>query len=135
MITTVVADEDELRDELRKVEGLAEANVRIVAPAAKLSRLNWLTNQDDDARADAGRAAETTASALGGGASVQVDRFSEDADAAQAVADALRTIQPDEVVVLTRPGDDSSWLEDQTVRASFEGADVPVRHLALDERR
>lgn len=57
MITTV-ADESELRDELA---GAGE--VRVVAPAAKVSRLAWLTGAEDDARAEADRAAQSAAEA------------------------------------------------------------------------
>jgi hypothetical protein len=133
VVTTVVADEAELGSRLRGLLGDDEAVVRVVAPAAKLSWLGWLTNAEDRARAEAREAAERTAEAIGGAADVRVDRASQDSDAAQAVADALRNFPADEIVVLTRPDEDASWLEDEALRASFESFGVPVTHVELPD--
>jgi hypothetical protein len=129
IVTTVPADEAELR------EHLADADeVRVVAPAADVSFLGWLTNADDDARREAMEAADRVASALEGEAEVEIDRTSHDSDAAQAIEDALRDFQADEIVVLTRPGDDTTWLEDETARAALEKHGLPVRRLELAPR-
>ena len=130
VVTTSAADEADLARELRGVidEG---ARVRVVAPAAKLSWLDWLTNDEDRARAEARQAAERTAEAIGGGAEVHIDRTSQNSDAAQDVEDALRRFPADEILVLTRPDEDASWLEEEAVRASFERFGVPVRHVTL----
>jgi hypothetical protein len=133
VVTTVLADEADLGRELRGLLGGEEAVVRVVAPAAKLSWLDWLTNDEDRARAQARHAAERTAEAIGGDAQVRIDRTSQDSDAAQAVEDALRNFRADEIVVLTRPGEDASWLEEEAVRASFERFGVPVKHVALPD--
>ena len=130
MVTTTVADEDELRDELAGAEV-----IRIVAPAAKVSRLAWLTGAEDDARAEADRAAQSAAEAALGQASVEVDPTSQNTDAAQDVDDALRTFDPEEIVVVTRHGEESTWLEDEALRKAVEGSGVPVRHLELRESR
>ena len=126
VVTTTVADEQELRDELADAD-----EVRVVAPAAKVSRLAWLTGAEDDARVEADRAAQSAAEAALGQAKVEVDPTSQNTDAAQDVADALRTFQPDEVVVVTRSDEESTWLEDEALRKAVEEAGVPVRHLEL----
>jgi hypothetical protein len=131
VVTTVVADEAELQEQLREVLGDDIAAVRVVAPAAKLSWLDWLTNDEDRARAEAREAAGRAADAIGGDAEVSVDRTSQDSDAAQAVADALRNFPADQIVLVTRPGEDASWLEDEAARVSFEAFGVPVRHVEL----
>ena len=126
VVTTTVADESELRD------AIADADeVRVVAPAAKVSRLAWLTGAEDDARAEADRAAQSVAEAAIGEAEVEVDPTSQNTDAAQDVDDALRTFHPDEVVVVTRGGEESTWLEDEALRKAVEDSGVPVRHLEL----
>ena len=102
VVTTVPADEAELRHELGDAD-----EVRVVAPAARISWLDWLTNAEDDARAEAARAAEQVAEAVGDSASVHVDETSRNTDAAEDVADALRTFDADEIVVLTRSGEDA----------------------------
>jgi GTP-dependent phosphoenolpyruvate carboxykinase len=126
VVTTTVADEAELHDELADAD-----EVRVVAPAAKVSRLAWLTGAEDDARVEADRAAQSVAEAVVGEAAVEVDPTSQNTDAAQDVDDALRTFHPDEVVVVTRSGEESTWLEDEALRKAVEESGVPVRHLEL----
>jgi hypothetical protein len=133
VVTTVPADEARLAAELRRLAG-DEATIRIVAPAARISKLDWLTNAEDDARADASEAADRTAAAIGDQVSVQVDTSSQDTEPAQAIEDALRNFPADEVVVVTSPGEESTWLEDETVRAAFDRSGVPVRHIELPPR-
>jgi hypothetical protein len=126
VVTTVAADEAKLREELAEAD-----EIRVVAPAANVSWLGWLTNAEDDARAEAARAAAQVADALRGEARVEVDSTSQNTDAAEDVTDALRTFPADEIVVLTRPGEDTSWLEDEAVRAAVDAHGIPVRHLEL----
>jgi hypothetical protein len=135
VVTTVVADEVELARRLREVLGGEEAVVRVVAPATKLSWLEWLANDEDRARSEAREAAERTADALEGDAEVRIDRAAQDSDAAQAVEDALRNFPAEEIVVLTRPDEDSSWLEEDAVREAFDSFRVPVRHVELPDER
>jgi hypothetical protein len=130
VVTTVSAPEGRLADELQRIAG-DEANIRIVAPAARISKLDWLTNAEDDARAGAAEAAGRTAAAAPSDASVQVDTTSQDTEPAQAIDDALRNFPADEVIVVTSPGEDSTWLEDETVKATFDRSGVPVRHIEL----
>ena len=126
VVATVPADERQLR------EVTADADeIRVVAPAADVSFLEWLTNAEDDARREAAEAAERVASAAEGEARVEVDRTSENTDAAQAIRDALREFPADEIVVVTRPGEDATWLEDETLRAALDAPGIPVRHLEL----
>jgi ABC-type sugar transport system substrate-binding protein len=124
LVTTVVSDEERLREEIP--EG---AEVRVVSPATKVSPLDWLTNAEDDARAEAAEAAERTAQALEGKASVAVDRTSQNTDAAENVRDALRQFPADEIVVVTSPAADDSWLEEDAVREALRAPGVPVRRV------
>jgi hypothetical protein len=128
VVTTAVADESELRDELAGAE-----RVRVVAPAAKISKLDWLTGAEDDARAEADRAAQTAAEAALGQASVEVDPTSQNTDAAQDVEDALQTFDADEIVVVTRAGEEKTWLEDDALQKAVNESGVPVRHIELDK--
>ena len=61
VITTEVAD-SVLRELVRSHAG-ADAEMLVVAPASELSRLDWLTNAEDDARSEAAALAGTTAEA------------------------------------------------------------------------
>jgi GABA permease len=131
LVTTVAADEATLGDELRRAVGRDDANVVIVAPATSLSTLDWLANDEDAARLEASRAADAAAEALDAD-EVSIDRGSHDSNVAEAVADALRNFHPDEIVVVTRPGERSNWLEDEAVKTAFESSTAPVRHVELD---
>jgi hypothetical protein len=126
VVTTAVADESELRDELAGAE-----RVRVVAPAAKISKLDWLTGAEDDARAEADRAAQSAAEAVLGQASVEVDPTSQNTDAAQDVEDALQTFDADEIVVVTRAGEEKTWPEDEALQRAVNKSGVPVRHVEL----
>lgn len=126
VVTTARADEARLRREIP--EG---AEVRVVAPAAKISPLDWLTNDEDDARAEAAQAAEGAAEALDGESAVEVDRTSQNTDAAQDIRDALREFPADEIVVVTSPDAEQTWLEEDTVREALAAPGVPVRRVEL----
>jgi len=130
LVTTAATDSSALSDGLREAIGDDDATVRVVAPATKISRLDWLTNDEDAARSDARRAADSATEAVET-SSVEVDRTSHDTDAAQAVADALRTFAADEIVVVTRSGDESTWLDDAAVDAALEASGLPVRRVVL----
>ncbi len=126
VVTTVPAEESSLREALPDAD-----EIRVVAPAADVSFLEWLTNDEDDARREADEAARRVASAAGDDTRVEIDRTSESTDAAQAIRDALRDFPADEIVVVTRPGDEATWLEDETVRTALDAHGTPVRHLEL----
>ena len=118
----VVATEPPDEAALREQVGDAD-EIRVVTPAAKVSRLTWLTGAEDDARAEAAETAEQIAEAIGG----EVDRTSQNTDAAQDVEDAVRTFRPDEIVVHT--GSDESMFEDDAVRKALDESGVPVRRI------
>lgn len=126
VVTTVRADESSLREAVGDADEL-----RVVAPAADVSFLEWLTNDEDDARRDAREAAESVASAAEDDTRVEIDRTGESTDAGQAIEDALRDFPADEIVVVTRRGDDATWLEEEAVRAALDAPGIPVRHLEL----
>ena len=130
LVTTVPGEPNKLSAELRRVIGHDDANVLVVAPATNVSPLQWLANDEDAARGEARRAAEDAAKAVDS-PSVAIDPTSHDADAAQAVADAPRNFDADEIVVVTRPGDESNWLEDDALAVALAGTHVPVRRVEL----
>jgi hypothetical protein len=118
----VVATEPPDEAALREQVGDAD-EIRVVTPAAKVSRLTWLTGAEDDARAEAVKTAEQIAASIGG----EVDRTSQNTDAAADVEDAVRTFRPDEIVV--HAGPDDSMFEDDMVRKALEDSGVPVRRI------
>ena len=128
VVATTSPDPDQLKQAVAGSEDGVE--FRVVAPATKIGKLDWLANAEDDARASAARAADDTAAALADTGSVAVDRTSHNTDPAPDIDDALRNFAADEIVVITSAGD-SEWLEDETVRAAIESSGLPVRTLEL----
>jgi len=98
----------------RPVELLREAlgddvdELRVVVPAVKQSRRQWLTNADDDAREEAEEAAASIADAT----SDAVEADAGDSDPLQAAEDALAEFEADELVVVTHPDEEATWLEE-----------------------
>ena len=88
--------------------------LRGVVPAVHQSRLQWLTNADDDARERADDAASSIADAL---PSRETEASAGDSDPLLAAEDALRTFAADEVVVVTRPDEEATWLEQGNTQA------------------
>ena len=109
VVATAPVEEKILRDRVREHTG-TDAEVRVVAPASDLSPLEWLATDEDEARreaADIARLAERAVQPEAGRVETEVG----DPDPVQAIEDALRQFPADEVVVVTRPGDDAGWLE------------------------
>ena len=105
--------------------------IHVVAPAVKQSRLQWLTNAEDDARAEAEQTAAKVAQETAGEAQ-RVEAEAGDSDPLLAVEDALRTFDADEIVVVVRKGDDASWLEEgaaETIADRFP--QLPVKTVEL----
>jgi hypothetical protein len=127
VVVTTPVEEDVLRREIRRLAGDG-AKVKVVAPAT-VSALDWLTNAEDDARAEAKDIAEGTVESLGSAelASAEVG----DNDPVQAIEDALRTFRADEILVVTRPEEQADWLEQGVFEDDLSRFGVPVSHLVV----
>jgi hypothetical protein len=128
VITTEVADAA-LRDLVRNRAG-DDAEMLVVAPASEISRLDWLTNAEDDARTDAASLASETAQAS---PTENSEASVGDSDPLQAIEDALRTFHADEILVVTRPDDQAGWLEQGTGKTARARFPVPVTHVTVTE--
>ena len=131
VITTVPAEGDLLRERVRAHTGAEDAEVRVVAPASDVSPLEWLASDEDAAREEAAAKADESARAVAPEARV-TDAEVGDTDPVQAIEDALREFPADELLVVTRPGDEAGWLEKGAAREAFERFDVPVTHLVVE---
>ena len=120
----------ELLAELRQHARGRRTDVLVVTPALNSPLKHWVSDEDGaraaaaerlDASLDAMRAAGMTARGEIG-----------DSDPVQAIADALRTFAPDEIVISTHPEGRSNWLERGVVDAARERFDVPITHVVVD---
>jgi hypothetical protein len=122
----VLANEDcagtALFDEISRLAGDA-GDVLIVAPAA-VGRLDYWTDDDAGRREAAGRLEASFAACASAG--IRVHGEVGDADALQALEDALVTYQPGAVLIATHHYADANWLERDVVSAA------KARHPGLE---
>ena len=128
VITTEVAD-GVLRDFVRG-RGGDDAEMLVVSPASDISRLDWLTNAEDDARTEAASLAVQTADAT---PTQDVEARVGDSSPVKAIEDALREFPADEVLVVTRSDDDASWLEEGSAETAEARFRLPVIRVTVAE--
>jgi hypothetical protein len=132
VVTTGPVDETVLRTEVAEHSGGDEAEIKIVAPATGVSPLQWLASDEDEARAEAGEAAREASEAASSRGDV-VEAEVGDTDPVQAIEDALRTFPADELIIVTHPGTEATWLEKGAPQEAFERFDLPITHVVLPE--
>jgi hypothetical protein len=132
VVATAPVDGEALRRAVREHLGDDEAEVRIVAPAADLSPLEWLASDEDEAREEAARLAGEASEALDEDAPVETEVG--DPDPAQAIEDALRTYEADELVLVGPPESDVGWLEQGNLDEAVERLGLPVTRLVTRAR-
>ena len=101
----------------------------VVVPAVEQSRLQWLTNDEDDARREAQAVGEAVARAAPGdtaGVEVKPD------PPRQVVSDAIAEHRPDRVLVALRDGEEATWLEEAELdQLPSEIDGVPVARIRI----
>jgi IS5 family transposase len=100
----------------------------VVAPASGISRLDWLTNAEDDARTDAAERADELAEAA---PTDDIESRVGDSAPAPANADARRTLPADELIVVTLADEDADWLEKGSAETALNRFSLPVTHLIV----
>ena len=123
VVATTPVDPDALADHVDPSDELV-----VVAPAVEQSRLDWLTNDEGDARSSAQAVGEIVAA----DAPTDAPEVEVKPDAPeQVVRDAVAEHHPDRIVAVVRRGEDASWLEDgDRIPESIDG--VPVALVELD---
>jgi hypothetical protein len=131
VVTTAAGRAESLRDRVRTHAGSEDAEVRVVAPAAEISRLDWLTNDEQEARAEAAeRAVDAGLAVAPDAASVEAEVG--DTDPVQAIEDALREFPAEELVLVTHPDEDASWLEEGAAEEALARFDLPITRLVAE---
>lgn len=130
----VVANETvggpELLSEIRARSGGRKVSVLVVCPALNSPLRHWVSDEDD-ARAAAQKRLDASLESM---RSTGLDARGEigDGDPVQAIEDALRTFQPDELIVSTHPFGRSHWLERGVVEKARERFQIPLTHVVVD---
>jgi GABA permease len=112
-----------------KAEGVNE-RVHVVCPALNSQVRTWASDEDG-ARAAAQQRLDASLARLRQ-EGVQAQGEVGDGDPLQAIEDALRTFDPDEIVISTHPEGRSHWLERNVVGAARDRFDPPITHVVVD---
>jgi hypothetical protein len=107
----------------------ADDELHVLVPVVKQSRLQWLTNDEDKARAEAQAVGEAVAGAAPTDAS---DVEVKPDPPQQVVRDAIAEHRPDRVVVALREGEEATWLEEgglDELPGTIDG--VPVDRITI----
>jgi len=123
VVATTPVHRDSLADHIDASDELV-----VVAPAVEQSRLDWLANDEGDARASAQAVGESVAAE----APTDVSDVEVKPDPPkQVVRDAVAEHHPDRIIAVVRRGEDASWLEDgDSIPETIDG--VPVALVELD---
>ena len=117
---------------LAEVRGRAagSARVLVVCPALNTPVRHWVSDEDDARAAAQERLDASLASMRAAG--VEADGEIGDGDPIQAIADAIRTFRPDELILSTHPEGRSHWLERGVVEKARERFDIQLTHVVVD---
>ena len=130
----VVANETvggpELLGTIRERAGDRFVRVLVVCPALNSPLKHWVSDEDG-ARAAAADRLEASLEAMRA-AGLEARGEVGDGDPVQAIADAMRTFAPDDIVISTHPEGRSNWLERGVVDAARERFEVPLTHVVVD---
>jgi GABA permease len=130
----VVANETvggpELRSEIQARAGDRRTKVLVVCPALNSPLRHWASDEDDARAAAQLRLDQSLESMRSVGLDVQGEIG--DGDPLQAIEDAVRTFQPDELIVSTHPAGRSHWLERGVVDRARERFDIRLTHVVVD---
>jgi GABA permease len=133
----VVANEtvggQELLAEVRGRAGDRRSRILVVCPALNSPIRPWASDEDQARAAAQARlfASLGAMRAIG----LQVEGEIGDGDPIQAIEDAVRTFQPDELVISTHPEGRSHWLERGVVAKARERFAIPITHVVVDLSR
>jgi transcriptional regulator of acetoin/glycerol metabolism len=109
--------EEKIQKAVESRKEAEDVNVHVVAPAAGVGPLQWLTGAEDDARAEADRLAARTADAVDAEVETEVGEH----DPLLAVEDALRVFPADEILV--------AGSADDKAEAALRRLGLPISRL------
>jgi hypothetical protein len=120
----------ELLSEIHEHAGSRRARILVVCPALNSPIRHWASDSDD-ARAAAEARLEASVESMRA-AGLEVAGEVGDGDPIQAIEDAVRMFQPDELIVSTHPPGRSHWLERGVVEKARERFEIRLTHVVVD---
>ncbi len=126
VLIVVTTDVEPGESSIPKLEG---ATVRVIAPLAQLSRLQWLANDEDGERVAAALRADRVANKV----TAEADTVASDTDDVMlAIKDALQEFAADEILIVTSQDGDKSWLEEGASLKAVAAFNLPVARVVVD---
>jgi hypothetical protein len=132
LIATEPHVEAAVEEELRAHAGDRPVQTMVVLPAVADSRFEQVTGDVDDAikrtsaeRDDVRREVEAT------GSEVYTEPRIGDSDPLLAIEDGLREFPADAILIVTRPGDEAGWMEDDLFDRARERFEQPISHFVI----
>jgi GABA permease len=119
-----------LREQVERLAAGGDARVRVVCPALNTPLRHWVSDEDP-ARAEAQRRLDASLARLRS-AGLEAEGEIGDSEPLQALEDAVRTFDPDEIVISTHPIGRSHWLERGLVTDAHARFDIPITHVIVD---
>jgi hypothetical protein len=116
---------------LAALPDLSGKDVRVVAPLARLSRIDWITNADGAEREAAEERAEDVAQEV----APEAERVVGSDDVLLAIEDELRVFDADEIWLVTSPATEETWLEAGLHGSGLARFGRPVRRAAATSSR
>lgn len=123
----------ELYASVRSVVGDQPLEALVLAPAHGTAATQWYVDQDA-ARADATHRLRTCIACLARGG-VRAGGELGDADAVQAITDALHEFPAEEIVLLTARRHPSRWLHRNVIDRARQTFTPPITHVVMPARR
>ncbi len=120
-----------LLEEIRKRCDGRRSEVLVVTPALTASGLQHWASDTDEATATARERLDASVAALEG-IGLKARGVVGDQDPNVALADGLRELGADEVIISTHPPERSRWLEHGVVAKARAEVPVPVTHVVVD---
>jgi hypothetical protein len=127
----VIANEPVAGERLHEVVDVHAGGEVVVLAPALTGRLRFWTSDDRQARAAAQDRLDRCLVSLAK-AGVAARGYVGDADPLQAIADALRLFDADEIVIATHPDGPSNWLARDIVRRARRRFVPPIHHVAVE---
>jgi hypothetical protein len=109
--------DDRIQEAVEARKEVEDVSVHVVAPAAGVGPLQWLTGAEDEARAEAEHLADRTADAVDAEVETEVGEH----DPVLAVEDALRVFPADEILV--------AGTADEKAEAALRRLGLPISRL------
>ena len=130
----VVANETvggpELLSEIRTRSAGRTTRVLVVCPALNSPLKHWVSDEDE-ARANAQQRLDTSLASMRAVGLHATGEIGDD-DPIQAIEDAMRMFQPDELIISTHPPGRSNWLERGVIERARERFALPLTHVVVD---